>query len=85
MMKINFISKVHDFSISALVEWILSDCLNLDFLELGLISKKASSFLNEIVRLKKLKELNISAYEASELKEVTLIAFRITTTLLTSL
>ena len=86
MMKINFILKASNYSISALVRWILSVCLNIHLLQLSITPQKPSSFLNEIVRLKKLKDLVVSADEASDLKEVTLIGFRIMTimTVLTS-
>ncbi len=39
---------------------------------------------NELARLTKLEELDVKATDASKLKEVTLIALSITTTLLTS-
>jgi hypothetical protein len=41
-------------------------------------------FHNEIARLKKLKELGVTTSDASDLKEVKLIALRIMTTVLTS-
>ena len=81
MMKINFILKSHVFSISVLLKWILSVCLNIHTLKLSGISKGCQ---NEIARLKKLKELEVWADKASRLNEVTLIASRIMTTLLTS-
>jgi len=80
-MKINFILKSHVFSISVLVKWILSECLNIHTLKLSGIPKGCH---NEIARLKKLKELEVWADKASRLNEVTLIASRIMTTLLTS-
>jgi hypothetical protein len=83
MIKIYFIFKSHDLSISALVGWIFSACFNIHSLKLEL-PKQPIEFHNQIARLKKLKELDVSADDASELKEVTLIAFRIMTTLLTS-
>ena len=73
MVKINFILKVHDFSISALVDWIISVCLNITYLQIK-FPKLPNGFHNEIVRLKNLKKLAVSAVEASDLKEVTLIA-----------
>jgi hypothetical protein len=84
MMNINFILKVSDFSVSALVRWIFSVCINIHTLTLEVQLEKSNGFSNEIARLKKLKKLDVSAHKASDLKEVTLIAFRITTTLLTS-
>jgi len=69
MMKINFILKVHNFSISAIVKWILSACLNIHSLS-GMLDKP-DVFFNEIARLKKLKEIKVMADNASELKEVT--------------
>ena len=83
MMKINFILKSHDFSISVLVKWILSACSNIHDLQIKL-PKQPKSFLNEIRRLKKLKKLNVTAYHSSDLKEVKLIASIIMPTLLTS-
>jgi hypothetical protein len=71
MMKINFILKAHDFSISVVVKWILSACLNIRTL---MLSDIPHSFRNEIARLKKLKELQLSADSARALKLVTLIA-----------
>ena len=82
MMKINFILKSHDFSISALVKWILSACSNIQDLQIELPNQE--SFLNEIGRLKKLKKLNVTTSNSSDLKEVTLIASIIMPTLLTS-
>ena len=69
MIKINFIFNVHNFSISAIVKWILSACLNIRSLS-GMLDK-TNVFLNEIARLKKLKEIKVMAGKASELKEVT--------------
>ena len=83
MMTIDFIFKSHGFSISALVKWILSACLNIHTLQLK-FPNQPKSFLNEIGRLTKLKKLDVSADKASRLKEVTLIASNIKTTLLTS-
>jgi hypothetical protein len=83
LMKIYLILKWHDLSISALIAWILSACFNIHTLKLEL-PKQPIELHNQIARLKKLKELDVSADDASELKEVTLIAFRIMTTLLTS-
>ena len=82
MMKINFILKSHDFSISALVKWILSACSNIQDLQIELPNQE--SFLNEIGRLKKLKKLNVTTSNSSDLKEVKLIASIIMPTLLTS-
>jgi hypothetical protein len=83
VVKINFIFKVDDLSISALVEWALSVGLNVYHLQIE-FPNLPDGFHNEIARLKKLKKLDVKADEASDLKEVTLNAFRITTTLLTS-
>jgi len=86
MMKINFILKSHDFSISALVKWILSTCVNIHDLQITFL-EKPNDFHNEIGRLKKLKKLkklNVTAYHSSDLKEVKLIASIIMPTLLTS-
>ena len=82
MMKINKILKSHDFSISALVKWILSACSNIQDLQIELPNQE--SFLNEIGRLKKLKKLNVTTSNSSDLKEVKLIASIIMPTLLTS-
>jgi hypothetical protein len=84
MININLIFKASYFPISALVKWTLSACLNIHTLSLYSIFVELNGFAlhNEIARFKKLKEVNISAYEASQLKEVTLIDFRIMTTLL---
>jgi hypothetical protein len=81
IMQINLNSKVHDLSISELVKWILSVCLNIQTLQID-FPQNPNSFSNEIARLKKLKKLNLTALKASDLKEVTLIALRIKTTLL---
>ena len=73
MMAINFILKSHDFSISVLVKWILSTCVNIHALKIKFVIKP-KRFLNEIARLKKLKKLDYSADYSSDLKMVTLIA-----------
>jgi hypothetical protein len=83
MMKINFILKSHIFPISEIVEWILSVCLNIHTLTLPINWETPNSLHNEIARLKKLKKLDVTVDEASELKEVTLTGFRITKMLLT--
>jgi hypothetical protein len=67
--------KASDFSISALIKWILSVSLNIHTLRLYGKLEKLNDLHNEIARLKKLKELYISPFEASDVKEVTLIAF----------
>ena len=79
MMRINFILKASDFSFSELVKWILSVCLKT--LTLHSLIVELNGFHDEI-RLNKLKELNILAKKATDLKEVTVIDFRIMTTLL---
>ena len=84
MINVNFILKASNLSISALAKWILSVCLNIHILRLNIQSKKLNCLHNEIGRLKNVKLLDVQAEGASDLKEVTLIAFRITTTLLTS-
>jgi hypothetical protein len=84
MININLILKSHDFSFSALAKWILSFCLNIHTLTLSLNWETSNSFLSEIACLKKLKKLDVMADSASDLKEVTLIAFLIMTTLFTS-
>ena len=84
VVKINLIIKSYDFPISALVDWILSICLNIHTLRLPMSYRKPNTFHNGIARLNKLKELEVTGKSASELKEVTLIAFRITITLLIS-
>jgi len=79
MMKINFILKSHDFSISALVKWILSTCVNIHDLQITFL-EKPNDFHNEIgclKKLKKLKKLDVTADEANNLIEVTLIASNI--------
>jgi hypothetical protein len=84
MMKIYSTLQVHvSFSISALVKWILSTCLNIHTLKL-ILPNQPIEFYSEFVRPKKLIELDVSAGDASELKEVRFIAFIIMTTLLTS-
>jgi hypothetical protein len=83
MMKINYNLKSNDYSISVLVKWILSVCLNMYYLQIEILDQ-SDCLHNELARLTKLKELDLKATDASKLKEVTLIAFRITTTLLTS-
>jgi hypothetical protein len=80
MMKINFISQEHDFSISVLVKWILSVCLSIHTMEVRFL-EQTNGFHNEMGRLKKLTKLKVMAYESSDLKEVTLVVFRIMTTL----
>jgi len=72
MIKINFILKSHEFSISVLVDWIFSVCLNIHTLRL---SGYSNGCHNEIARLKKLKKLEIWAKKANDLNKVTLIAF----------
>ena len=79
----NFILKSHDFPISEIVEWILPVCLNIHTLKIG-FHKLPNDMHNDIASLKKLKKLDVSVDEASDLKEVTLIAFRIMTMLLNS-
>ncbi len=74
IMKINFILKASDFSISALVKWILAACLNIHTLSLCLNWETPNSFRDEIVRLKKLKKLDVTTDEASNLELVTLIS-----------
>ena len=81
MININFILKTSDFSISVLVKWILSTCLNIHTLKLSDIPH---SFRNELARLKKLKELKAFADSARALKLVTFIALGFMTTLLIS-
>jgi hypothetical protein len=72
MMKINFILKSHNFSISVLVDWMFSACLNIHTVRLSGISNGCH---NEIARLKRLKKLEVWVDEARDLNEVTLIAF----------
>ena len=84
MMKINYNLKSDDYSISEIVKWILSVCLNIHTLTLSLNRESSDNFCNEIVRLTKLKKLDVLAVDASDLKAVTSIASRIMTTLLTS-
>jgi hypothetical protein len=83
MMKVNFILKSHDFPISALISWIPPVCLSIHYLQIK-FPKLPNGFHNEIVCLKNMKKLAVSAVEASDLKEVTLILLIITTTLLIS-
>jgi hypothetical protein len=78
-----FILKSPDFSVSVLVEWIISVCLNIHTLKIE-FPQHPNSFHNKIARLEKLKKLDVMADRANELKEVTFIAFRIMTTLFTS-
>ena len=64
--------------------WILPVCLNVNTLTLNM--KHLANFLqNEIVRLEKLKEFDISSWKAPDLKEVESFFDRILKTLLTSL
>jgi hypothetical protein len=83
MKKIHSILKARDFSISALAKWILSVCSKIRTIQVKFL-KQPNDFHDDIGRLKKLKKLEILVDEASELTEVTLNLFRITTTLLTS-
>jgi uncharacterized membrane protein YciS (DUF1049 family) len=71
MININFILKTSDFSLSVLVKWILSVCLDIHALRLSYFSNDCH---NEIARLKKLKKLEIWAEKASQLNKVKLIA-----------
>ena len=80
MVKITFVLKSYDFSFSALAKWILSVCLNIHTFH----QIQSNGLHNEIARLKELKKLVVRTITASELKEVTLIASNIKTTLLTS-
>jgi hypothetical protein len=70
MKKMNFIFKSHDFPISEIFKWILSVSLNIRHLEIRLL-EHSNGMHNEIGRLKKLKELHVLTFKASELKEVT--------------
>jgi hypothetical protein len=85
MININFILQASDFSISALVKWILSACLNIHTLRLQSTDDEEglNSFLNEIGFLEKLRELKVNVSSSSALKKVTIIASRTMTTLLT--
>jgi hypothetical protein len=83
MININFFLKAHDFSVPVLAKWILSECINIHTLKMSRISKIVNCCHNEIARLKKLKKIEVWVDEASDLKEVTLIGFRIATTLFT--
>ena len=84
MMKINLISKLHDFSILVLAQLILTVCSNIHTLTLTVKWETSNDFHNEIARLKKLKNLEVTADRARDLKRVTLIAFKIFPTLLIS-
>jgi hypothetical protein len=75
MKKVYFTLKSHEFSISVLVEWILPFCLNIHDLQVQLSIQPNGFTKNEIGSLKKLKQLDVSANEASDLKEVRLVAF----------
>ena len=69
MITINFILKSHGFSISALVKWILSACVNIHDLQITFL-EKPNDFHNEIRRLKKLKKLDVTAISRLYLNEV---------------
>jgi hypothetical protein len=84
MISINFILKAIYFPISALVKWILSVSLNVQTLSLKNVKRTLNSLYHEIGCLEKLKELKVMAQSSSDLKEVTIVASRIITTLLTS-
>ena len=84
MMEINLISKLHDFSILVLAQLILTVCSNIHTLTLTVKWETSNDFHNEIARLKKLKNLEVTADRARDLKRVTLIAFKIFPTLLIS-
>jgi hypothetical protein len=75
MKKIYFTLKSHDFSISVLARWILSVCLNIHTMRVEFPIQPNGFTKNEIGSLKKLKQLDVSANEASDLKEVRLVAF----------
>ena len=77
LMNINLISKVYDVSISALAKWIFPVCLNIHTLTLDMNCDTSNGFHNEIGCLKKLKKLDVTADEANNLIEVTLIASNI--------
>ena len=83
-MEINLISKLHDFSILVLAQLILTVCSNIHTLTLTVKWETSNDFHNEIARLKKLKNLEVTADRARDLKRVTLIAFKIFPTLLIS-
>jgi hypothetical protein len=65
------------------VKWMFPFCPNIDTLKIDLIDQPNDLHI-EIVRLKKLKDLFIGTTLGIDPKEVTCVAFRIKTTLLTS-
>ena len=69
MINIILIVKANDFSISALVKWILSTCVNIHDLQITFL-EKPNDFHNEIGRLKKLKKLDVTAISRLYLNEV---------------
>ena len=71
-------------SFAELVKWILPFCLNIHTLKLNFIDDFANDLHNEIARLNQLKDLDISTCENIDLKEVTRVAYRTKTTLITT-
>jgi hypothetical protein len=70
-------------SFTEFVKWILSFCPNIHTLKLQII-EEPKDLHNEIVHLKKLKDLHIGTSNGIDPKEVASVAFRTKTTLLTS-
>jgi hypothetical protein len=66
------------------VKWILPFCANIHTLQLHLVDEP-NDLHKEIARLKKLKDLHIKTNDEIPPGEVTFVAFRIKTTLMTSL
>ena len=76
--------KAHLHLLKNFFMWILPVCLNVKTLTLNM--KHSANFLqNEMARLEKLKEFDISSWKAPDLKEVESFFDRILKTLLTSL
>jgi hypothetical protein len=70
-------------SFTEFVKWILSFCPNVETLKLN-FHEKPEGLTNYIARLKKLNDLDIATGRETDQKEVTCVAFRTKTTLLTS-
>jgi hypothetical protein len=70
-------------SLTEFVKWILPSCSNIDTLKLYLF-EESNDLHKEIARLETLRDLEIGTYNELFPEEVTCVAFRTSTTLLTS-
>ena len=77
-----FKSQPH-LSYTEFIKWILPFCSNIETLKIHLI-EQPNDLHNEIVRLKKLKDLQIGTSIGIDLKEVTCVAFLTKKMMLTS-